>query len=211
MRTISFFSGIFVLALSGAGCTGLVHELHPEYAHGGARDIHYSDGNVALDGRHAGPPEGVIRASGDAYATRTDADTRRTVAVSRSGISAAHAEMILALTPEIARCMHGEDDAHERDFSTCIGRNPQLLQVLISEDPSFGSYLGGGAGGPGYYFPGAGYGYDPTALADTYGGYGSVGAVDMSRRVERLEGAVGGAVNMFHGYTTAETTEGGAR
>ncbi len=201
MRTNSLM-GIMALVLLGVGCAGPLSFSHP---------VAYQGHGATIEGSSTEPPSATIRAAGSVRATTVVAEAEAGRITARASISTAHAGLITALTPELAACMHGEDDARERDFSTCIGRYPWLLQTLLSEDPSFGSLYGGAGGGPGYYFPSVGGGYDPTALSDTSGGYSSVGTADLSRRVERVERETTEAVDMFHDYTTAGSTDGGAR
>ncbi|TAK05133.1 hypothetical protein EPO33_04090 [Patescibacteria group bacterium] len=202
MRELNCFCGILALVLLGAGCAGGISLSHP---------VSYDGHGASIRGSSTEPPSSTILAAGSVRATTVVAEAEAGRITARAGISRAHALLIEALTPELAACMHGADDGRERDLSTCIGRYPWLLQTLLSEDPSFGSYFGGGGvGGPGYYFPMFDTG--PTsAYADTVGGYGAVGSADLSRRVERLERATGEAVDMFHGYTVEGTTDGGAR
>lgn len=204
METTKAAAALAVITLLG-GCAGFPAFSHP---------VSYTGHGAEIRGSASEPPSSTILAAGSVRATTVVAEAEATRIVARAGISRAHALLIEALTPELARCMHGEDDARERDFSTCIGRYPWLLQTLLSEDPSFGSLYGGaGGGGPGYYFPGAGMGgYDPTALSDTAGGYSSVGGADVHRRLDRVETETAEAVDMFHDYTTAGSTDdGGAR
>ncbi len=200
MRTNSL---VMVLALLGVGCAGPLSFSHP---------VAYEGHGVTMGGSSTEPPSATILAAGSVRATTVVAEAEATRIVAHASISTAHAGLIAALTPALAACMMGDpaSSADDRDFSTCIGRNPGLLQTLLSEDPSFGSYFGGAGGGPGYYFPMAGGGYDPTALADTSGGYSAVGSADLSRRVERVEREAAEAVDMFHDYTVAGS-EGGAR
>lgn len=202
MRTNSLM-GILALVLLGVGCAGPLSFSHP---------VAYQGYGATIEGSSTEPPSRTIQAAGSVRATTVVAEAEATQIVARAGISAAHAGLITALTPALAACMVGNpaSSADDRDFSTCIGRNPGLLQTLLSADPSFGSLYGGGVGGPDYYFPNFETG--PTsAYADTVGGYRSVGSADVGRRLDRVERETTEAVDMFHDYTVAGSTEGGAR
>lgn len=201
MRTNSLM-GIMALVLLGVGCAGPLSFSHR---------VAYQGHDATIEGSSNEPPSATIRAAGSVRATTVVAEAEATRITARASISAAHAGLITALTPELAACMHGADDGHERDLSTCIGRNPGLLQTLLSEDPSFGSLYGvAGGGGPGYYFPNFETG--PTsAYADTVSGLSSVGGADVGRRLDRVERETAEAVDMFHDYTVAGSTDGGAR
>lgn len=204
MRTI-LISGILALALSGAGCSGLIHETHPEYAHQGARNIGYGDGDLSLNGRHAGPPEGAIRASGDAYATRTDADSRQTVATAEAGriyartdVTAARARVLNRLWEETRACRN-----RGYDLVTCLG-GVTALALLSAEEQSYLLGLGGYAGRDPWstYFTG------PLPLmTDSVAGAAAAGREDTEARLEALEGAVVSTAATVDTYVRAADAE----
>lgn len=203
MRTNSLM-GIIALALLGVGCAGPLSFSHR---------VAYQGHDATIEGSSNEPPSVTIRAAGSVRATTVVAEAEATRIVARAGISRAHAELIVALTPAFVACMTGDprSSADDRSFEICVGRFP-TLQTLLAEDPGLGSYFGGGGigTGPGAYFPNFETG-PASAYADTVSGQSSVGSADVGRRLDRVERETAEAVGMFHDYTVAGSTEGGVR
>lgn len=206
MRRI-LMCGISVLALMGAGCAGLLHETHPEYAHQGARDITYGDGALVFDGRHAGPPEGTILASGDSYAVRVDADSRRLIATADARRTAARAGVTEVRAAELTQLWEETRGCRDRGWSLvdCLG-GVAALALLSAEDTSYLTAYGNYMGGIGSYG-----GIVPSAVSDTAAGMGGVGDYETARRVERVEGLVVETRDEVRGLIEAEGAVGGGR
>lgn len=207
MRT-NLLCGIAVLALLGAGCSAAqIHELHPEYAHSGARDLDYEGAGLALDGRHAGDPSGVIAASSEAYATRVDADGRLRLAQAearlveaRARVTEARASRVDDILGEVVACQH-----RGYDLRSCAG-DVATLYLLTSEqqDALFAFYGFGGLG--------MGGGFVPSASGDTASGTTATAMSGLRSEVSALAGDVDALARALGDYAaTADAADGGAR
>lgn len=185
-----------LVALLIGGCAGFPAFSHP---------VSYSGNGAEIRGSASEPPSATILAAGSARSTTVVAEAEARRISARAGVTESRARILDQIWVETRECR-----ATGHSLSACLG--PGALPMLTAEDNSYlmGMYgFGGGVGmGPGAYFPMLDMG--PTsAYADTVGGYGSVGSVDTSRRLDALEDATRRTAGTLDTYVRAADAEGG--